>query len=138
MSPFGTKRWRKAVNQFEIMLQPVDEKMASLLKPKLNNHLKNPRQIIHIFSQYDSIIRRPSVMSLLTAERELFFQSINDFIHEIKVSLQQKTSYQSNVNMSPICWECRWLRVVLYQVVNKSVRIRFSIITFRFNQFPDQ
>lgn len=46
VSPFGVKRWRKAVSQFEVMLQPVDEKMASLLKPKLNNHLKNPRQVI--------------------------------------------------------------------------------------------
>lgn len=55
-------------------------------------------------------------MSLLTAERELFFQSINDFIKELNASLQQKTSFQGNVNLSPICWECRWLRVVLHQV----------------------
>lgn len=81
------------------------------------------RQIIHIFSQYDSILRRPSVMSLLTAERELFFQSINDFIKEIKASLHQKTSFQSNVNLSPICWECRWLRVVLHQVGVMKCRI---------------
>lgn len=55
-------------------------------------------------------------MNLLTAERELFFQSINDFVKEIKASLHQKTLFQSNVNLSPICWECRWLRVVLHQV----------------------
>lgn len=46
VSPFGAKRWQKAVGQFEAMLQPVDEKMASILKPKLNNHLSNPRQVI--------------------------------------------------------------------------------------------
>lgn len=45
VSPFGVKRFKKAVSQFEIILQPIDEKMASLLKPKLNNHLRNPRQV---------------------------------------------------------------------------------------------
>lgn len=45
VSTFGAKKWKKAVSQFEIMLQPIDEKMASLLKPKLNNHLRNPRQV---------------------------------------------------------------------------------------------
>lgn len=45
VSAFGVKRWKKAVSQFEVILQPIDEKMASILKPKLNNHLKNPRQV---------------------------------------------------------------------------------------------
>lgn len=62
VSPFGAKRWKKAVNQFEIMLQPVDEKMASLLKPKLNNHLRNPRQVIILLASRISFTHHMNIV----------------------------------------------------------------------------
>lgn len=73
-------------------------------------------QIIHIFLKYEHILRRPSVMKLLTAEREHFVQSMRTLIEEIKVDLTQNGLHQDNFNLSPICFECRWLKVFQHQV----------------------
>ena len=65
---------------------------------------------------YDKILRRQSVMKLLTAEREHFLQSLRALIQDLKAGLSQNQLHQDNFNISPICFECRWLRVFEHQV----------------------
>lgn len=44
-TPYGRRQWQKAIEKFEHFLQPIDEKMALIIKMKLHNHLENPRQV---------------------------------------------------------------------------------------------
>uniref|UniRef100_A0A1B0DN78 Dynein heavy chain, cytoplasmic n=1 Tax=Phlebotomus papatasi TaxID=29031 RepID=A0A1B0DN78_PHLPP len=122
IQPLGEKRWRSALVQFEKILEPIDEKIANVLKGKLHRHLDNPRQVVYIFSKFDIISTRPMVLELLTAEREHFLQSLQLLIKDLRVALSQSgDSVNENSHISPICWECRWLRVVEHQIdeINK-------------------
>uniref|UniRef100_A0A1B0CJW6 Cytoplasmic dynein 2 heavy chain 1 n=1 Tax=Lutzomyia longipalpis TaxID=7200 RepID=A0A1B0CJW6_LUTLO len=122
IQPLGEKRWRAALVHFEKILEPIDEKIANVLKAKLHRHLDNPRQVVHIFSKFNIISTRPMVLELLTAEREHFLQSLQVLIKDLKVALSQSgDTMTENNHISPICWECRWLRVVEYQIdeINK-------------------
>lgn len=117
IQPLGEKRWRSALVQFEKILEPIDEKIANVLKGKLHRHLDNPRQVVYIFSKFDIISTRPMVLELLTAEREHFLQSLQLLIKDLRVALSQSgDSVNENSHISPICWECRWLRVVEHQI----------------------
>ncbi|XP_059611101.1 cytoplasmic dynein 2 heavy chain 1 [Phlebotomus argentipes] len=117
IQPLGEKRWRSALMHFEKILEPIDEKIANVLKGKLHRHLDNPRQVVHIFSKFDIISTRPMVLELLTAEREHFLQSLQFLIKDLQVALAQSgDSVHENSHISPICWECRWLRVVEHQI----------------------
>lgn len=83
--------------------------------------MNNPRQVVHLFTKYLSILKRPTIMNLLSVEREHFLQSILQLIDDLKNCLNQPSSAQGMGNMSQICWECRWLRVVEHQVSKISI-----------------
>lgn len=45
ISPFGQKRWKKTMLQMERHLQPVDERIAAIIRSKMQPYLDNPRQV---------------------------------------------------------------------------------------------
>lgn len=117
-SKFGQTKWNKALEQFEHLLQPIDERIASAVKSQLNNHLGNPRQVIFIFSKYETLIQRPAVLELLTIEREQFLQSLHTLLQDLRKAMTDTNMESDMDNLSVICNECRWLKVVEYQVRN--------------------
>lgn len=104
------------MNQFEQILQPIDEKIAFALKAQLHNYLSNARQIIFIFSKYETLIQRPAVLELLTIEREQFVQSLQILLQDLRKAMNDTNMEPDTGHMSVICNECRWLKVVQYQV----------------------
>ncbi|XP_055916348.1 cytoplasmic dynein 2 heavy chain 1 [Eupeodes corollae] len=112
----GRTNWNKALNQFEQILQPIDEKIAFALKAQLHNYLSNARQIIFIFSKYETLIQRPAVLELLTIEREQFVQSLQILLQDLRKAMNDTNMEPDTGHMSVICNECRWLKVVQYQI----------------------
>lgn len=98
--------------------------------------MNNPRQVVHLFTKYLSILKRPTIMSLLNVEREQFLQSILQLIADLKNCLNQPSSNQGAGNMSQIVWECRWLRVVEHQVkqIFLSTKTGRSSFVFQINE----
>lgn len=47
---FGAKRWKSAMFKLEVVVQPIEEKMALILKSKLHTYLGNPRQVLYAYS----------------------------------------------------------------------------------------
>lgn len=115
-SPIGQQRWNKAVKKYELILEPTDDRIASTLKSQIHNHLNNPRQVVHIFSKYDIISQRPSVLESLTAEREHFLQSLKTLIKDLQTSINQNNESYDNNDLSRMVWETRWLKVGEYQI----------------------
>lgn len=45
ITPVGTKKWKKALLQYEHVLEPINEKISLVLKSKLHNHFNDPREV---------------------------------------------------------------------------------------------
>ncbi|XP_055390537.1 cytoplasmic dynein 2 heavy chain 1 [Condylostylus longicornis] len=116
ISSIGQMKWNKALNYFEQMLQPVDERIAMAIKGELQIHLNNPKQMMYIFQKYDTLIRRPTVMELLIPEREQFLQSLTAFIHDLRKTMNDINVEPNSSPLSTLCNECRWLKIIQYQV----------------------
>uniref|UniRef100_A0A1I8MV06 Dynein heavy chain, cytoplasmic n=1 Tax=Musca domestica TaxID=7370 RepID=A0A1I8MV06_MUSDO len=115
-SAMGQTKWNKALQNFEQLLQPIDERIAAALKAQLHHHLSNPRQVIFIFSKYETLIQRPTVLELLTIEREQFMQSLQILLHDLRKAMTDTNMEPDTGHLSVICNECRWLKVVQYQI----------------------
>ncbi|KAL7738788.1 hypothetical protein ACLKA6_008441 [Drosophila palustris] len=115
-SPTGQTKWHKALQHFEQVLQPIDERIAAALKAQLHHHLSNPRQVIYIFSKYEMLIQRPAVLELLTIEREQFLQSLHLLLQDLRKAMTDTNMEPDTGHLSVICNECRWLKVVQYQI----------------------
>ncbi|BFF95328.1 cytoplasmic dynein 2 heavy chain 1 [Drosophila madeirensis] len=112
----GQAKWHKALHHFEQVLQPIDERIAAALKAQLHNHLSNPRQVIFIFSKYETLIQRPAVLELLSIEREQFLQSLHILLQDLRKAMTDTNMEPDTGHLSVICNECRWLKVVQYQI----------------------
>ncbi|XP_015052343.2 cytoplasmic dynein 2 heavy chain 1 [Drosophila yakuba] len=115
-SSLGQNKWHKALQHFEQVLQPIDERIAAALKGQLHNHLSNPRQVIFIFSKYETLIQRPAVLELLTIEREQFLQSLHILLQDLRKAMVDSNMEPDTGHLSVICNECRWLKVVQHQI----------------------
>ncbi|XP_017051507.2 cytoplasmic dynein 2 heavy chain 1 [Drosophila ficusphila] len=115
-SSLGQTKWHKALHHFEQVLQPIDERIAAALKAQLHNHLSNPRQVIFIFSKYETLIQRPAVLELLTIEREQFLQSLHILLQDLRKAMSDSNMEPDTGHLSVICNECRWLKVVQHQI----------------------
>ncbi|EDX05339.1 GD21850 [Drosophila simulans] len=115
-SSLGQNKWHKALQHFEQVLQPIDERIAAALKSQLHNHLSNPRQVIFIFSKYETLIQRPAVLELLTIEREQFLQSLHILLQDLRKAMVDSNMEPDTGHLSVICNECRWLKVVQHQI----------------------
>ncbi|XP_016964184.1 cytoplasmic dynein 2 heavy chain 1 [Drosophila biarmipes] len=115
-SSLGQAKWHKALQHFEQVLQPIDERIAAALKGQLHNHLSNPRQVIFIFSKYETLIQRPAVLELLTIEREQFLQSLHILLQDLRKAMVDSNTEPDTGHLSVICNECRWLKVVQHQI----------------------
>ncbi|KAH8413035.1 hypothetical protein KR009_007595, partial [Drosophila setifemur] len=115
-SSLGQAKWHKALLHFEQVLQPIDERIAAALKGQLHHHLSNPRQVIYIFSKYETLIQRPAVLELLTIEREQFLQSLHILLQDLRKAMVDSNMEPDTGHLSVICNECRWLKVVQHQI----------------------
>ncbi|KAH8263165.1 hypothetical protein KR044_005503 [Drosophila immigrans] len=115
-TPPGQSKWHKALQHFEQVLQPIDERIAAALKSQLHHHLSNPRQVIYIFSKYEMLIQRPAVLELLSIEREQFLQSLHLLLQDLRKAMTDTNMEPDAGHLSVICNECRWLKVVQHQI----------------------
>lgn len=115
-TPIGQQRWNKSVKQLETILEPIDNIISTILKSELHHHLENPRQIVHIFSKYDIITKRPAILESLTAEREHFVTTLGTLIGELQTAISINNDHYDNEDLSPIVWETRWLKIVEHQI----------------------
>ncbi|XP_060645040.1 cytoplasmic dynein 2 heavy chain 1 [Drosophila nasuta] len=115
-TPPGQNKWNKALQHFELVLQPIDERIAAALKSQLHYHLSNPRQVIYIFSKYEMLIQRPAVLELLSIEREQFLQSLHLLLQDLRKAMTDTNMEPDTGHLSVICNECRWLKVVQHQI----------------------
>lgn len=116
ISTIGEKKWKRATEKYEQILEPIYEKISLILKSKLHTQLDKPKEIIGIFSKYETILKSADIMELLTAERQQFLQSLHGLIKELKELLSEPRTCPNDSEISPICWETKELKLFQNEV----------------------
>lgn len=116
ISTIGEKKWKRASEKYEQILQPIYEKIAMILKSKLHTHLDEPNEIIQIFLKYETILKSADIMELLSAERQHFLQSLHKFVVMLKESLTEPKVYPDDSEISEVCYETKELKMFQNQV----------------------
>lgn len=115
-STIGEKKWQRATEKYQRILEPIYEKISLILKSKLHTRLDDPNEIIEIFLKYETIVQSADIMELLSAERQHFLQTLHKFVDELKESLTEPKTYPDDTEISSICWETKELKLFQNQV----------------------
>lgn len=116
ITTIGEKKWKRAMEKYEQILEPIYEKISMILKSKLHTHLDEPGEIIQIFLKYETILKSADIMELLSAERQHFLQTLHKFVKELKDLLAEPKAYPEGSEISSICWETKELKLFQNQV----------------------
>lgn len=116
ISTIGEKKWKRAIEKYEQILEPIYEKISMILKSKLHTHLDEPNEIIQNFLKYETILKSVDIMELLSAERQHFLQSLHKLMIELKETLTQPKTYPDDSEISSICWETKELKLFQNEV----------------------
>lgn len=120
VSTIGAKKWHRAVQKYTSILEPINEKMSLILKSKLSKHLDEPREIVEIFLKYDSVLKSPDIIDLLSVEREHFLHTLLRLLKELKDQLAEPKQYPKNMDISEVCWETKTLKMFQIEVSHTS------------------
>lgn len=116
ISTIGEKKWKRAMEKYEQILEPIYEKMSMILKSKLHTHLDEPSEIIQIFLKYETILKSDDIMELLSAERQHFLQSLHKLMKELKELLAEPKKCPDDSEISALCWETKELKLFQNEV----------------------
>lgn len=118
ISTIGEKKWKRAIEKYEQILEPIYEKISLILKSKLHTHLDEPNEIIRIFRKYETILKSADIMELLSAERQHFLQSLHKLMKELKELLAEPKQCSEDSEISSLCWETKELKLFQNEVHN--------------------
>lgn len=127
ISPIGEKKWKRATEKYEKILEPIYEKISLILKSKLHKHLDNPKEIIQIFLQFETILKSADIMELLAAERQHFLQSLHGHVKQLKENLAEPKVCPDDSEISAVCWETRELKSFQMQVCGELSHLLVSL-----------
>lgn len=94
----------------------IDEKIALNIKYSIQNNLNNPRQVIHIFSKYENILKRQKIKDTLKVECDQLYQSVLSFLKSLNNAMTETKTDYDDCEISPIVSDIKWLKMVEYQV----------------------
>lgn len=122
MSTIGAKKWQHAWQRYIAILEPINEKVALILKSKLSKHLDEPCEIVQIFLKYDAVVKSPEIIELLAAEREHFLHSLLRLMKQLKDQLMEPRRYPEDLDISNACWETKTLKMFQIEVSQRCIR----------------
>lgn len=125
ISTIGEKKWKRAVEKYEQILEPIYEKISMILKSKLHTHLDEPGEIIQVFRKYETILKSADIMELLSAERQHFLQSLHKLMKELKELLAEPKKCPEDSEISSLCWETKEFKLFQNEVKYYQSRSNF-------------
>ncbi|XP_078258653.1 cytoplasmic dynein 2 heavy chain 1 isoform X2 [Rhinoraja longicauda] len=86
-NPYTEPLWRGAVTQFERLISPSEQKVASKLKVSIVEVQDNPQQA---FQKYQELVKRPSISKDLLSEREMLLAKLAEYIKGIYTDFENR------------------------------------------------
>ncbi|XP_032878557.1 cytoplasmic dynein 2 heavy chain 1 isoform X2 [Amblyraja radiata] len=89
-NPYTEPLWRAAVAQFERLISPSEQKVASKLKVSIVEVQDNPQQLLQAFQKYQELVKRPSISKELLSEREMLVAKLAEYIKGIHTDFENR------------------------------------------------
>ncbi|XP_078258652.1 cytoplasmic dynein 2 heavy chain 1 isoform X1 [Rhinoraja longicauda] len=89
-NPYTEPLWRGAVTQFERLISPSEQKVASKLKVSIVEVQDNPQQLLQAFQKYQELVKRPSISKDLLSEREMLLAKLAEYIKGIYTDFENR------------------------------------------------
>ncbi|XP_071990308.1 cytoplasmic dynein 2 heavy chain 1 isoform X1 [Engystomops pustulosus] len=117
-NPYTEPLWRAAVSQYERIIEPAEEKLASKLKSYFSDIHDSPQQLLQAFQRHKELVKRPSIRKRLILERETLLARLVDYIKEIRSDFEARCHGSPGDSSGPLTGKN------LPEVVNNIVWVR--------------
>ncbi|EMP37963.1 Cytoplasmic dynein 2 heavy chain 1 [Chelonia mydas] len=117
-NPYTEPLWRAAVSQYERIVAPVEQKIASKLKTFISEIQDSPQQLLQAFQKYKELVKRPSISKELLFERETLLARLQDSVKDFRTDFEARchgvpgdvSGPLSGKNLSEVVNNIVWVR----------------------------
>ncbi|XP_075448514.1 cytoplasmic dynein 2 heavy chain 1 isoform X2 [Ascaphus truei] len=117
-NPYTEPLWRAAVSQYERIIEPAEQKIASKLKTYFSEIHDSPQQLLQAFQKYKELVKRPSVKKQLILERETLLARLVDCTKDFRSDFESRCQGSPGDSSGPLTGRN------LPEVVNNIVWVR--------------
>ncbi|XP_075347137.1 cytoplasmic dynein 2 heavy chain 1 isoform X3 [Mycteria americana] len=117
-NPYTEPLWKAAVCQYERIIAPAEQKIASKLKKFISEIQDSPQQLLQIFQKYKELIKHPNISKELLFERETLLARLQDYVKDYQTDFETRchgvpgdaSGPLSGKNLSEVVNNIVWVR----------------------------
>ncbi|KAJ6633478.1 hypothetical protein lerEdw1_014502, partial [Lerista edwardsae] len=135
-NPYTEPLWKAAVCQYERIISPAEQKIASKLKTFLSEIQDSPQQLLQAFQKYKELVKRPSVSKELLLERETLLVKLQDSVRDYQTDFETRchgvpgeaSGPLAGKNLSEVVNNIVWVRQLQLKV-DDAVKIAEALLS---------
>ncbi|KAK2517345.1 hypothetical protein Q9233_013201 [Columba guinea] len=117
-NPYTEPLWKAAVSQYERIIAPAEQKIASKLKKFISEIEDSPQQLLQTFQKYKELIKHPNISKELLFERETLLARLQDYVKDYQTDFETRchgvpgdvSGPLSGKNLSEVVNNIVWVR----------------------------
>uniref|UniRef100_A0ABM5FWF4 Cytoplasmic dynein 2 heavy chain 1 n=2 Tax=Agamidae TaxID=81953 RepID=A0ABM5FWF4_9SAUR len=134
-NPYTEPLWKAALRQYERVIAPAEQKIASKLKTYLSEIEDSPQQLLQAFQKYKELVRRPSISKELLLERETLLAKLQDSVKDYQTDFETRchgtpgeaSGPLSGKNLSEVVNNIVWVRQLQLKV-DDAIKIAEALL----------
>ncbi|XP_053164065.1 cytoplasmic dynein 2 heavy chain 1 isoform X1 [Hemicordylus capensis] len=135
-NPYTEPLWKAAVCQYERIIAPAEQKIASKLKTFISEIQDSPQQLLQAFQKYKELVRRPSISKELLLERETLLVKLQDSVRDYQTDFETRchgipgdaSGPLSGKNLSEVVNNIVWVRQLQLKV-DDAIKIAEALLS---------
>uniref|UniRef100_A0A803SUA0 Dynein cytoplasmic 2 heavy chain 1 n=1 Tax=Anolis carolinensis TaxID=28377 RepID=A0A803SUA0_ANOCA len=135
-NPYTEPLWKAAVRQYERIIAPAEQKIASKMKTFISEIQDSPQQLLQAFQKYKELVRRPSISKELLLERETLLAKLQDSIKDYQTDFETRchgtpgdaSGPLSGKNLSEVVNNIVWVRQLQLKV-DDAIKIAEALLS---------
>ncbi|KFV17286.1 Cytoplasmic dynein 2 heavy chain 1, partial [Tauraco erythrolophus] len=125
-NPYTEPLWKAAVSQYERIIAPAEQKIASKLKKFISEIQDSPQQLLQTFQKYKDLIKHPNISKELLFERETLLARLQDYVKDYETDFVTRchgvpgdvSGPLSGKNLSEVVNNIVWVRQLELKVTD--------------------
>ncbi|KFQ53856.1 Cytoplasmic dynein 2 heavy chain 1, partial [Pelecanus crispus] len=135
-NPYTEPLWRAAVSQYERIIAPAEQKIASKLKKFISEIQDSPQQLLQTFQKYKELIKHPNISQELLFERETLLARLQDYVNDYQTDFETRchgvpgdvSGPLSGKNLSEVVNNIVWVRQLELKV-DDAVKLAEALLS---------
>uniref|UniRef100_A0A8B9E7P0 Cytoplasmic dynein 2 heavy chain 1 n=1 Tax=Anser cygnoides TaxID=8845 RepID=A0A8B9E7P0_ANSCY len=135
-NPYTEPLWKAAVSQFERIIAPAEQKVASKLKKFISEIQDSPQQLLQTFQKHKELIKHPNISKELLLERETLLARLQDYVKDYQTDFETRchgvpgdvSGPLSGKNLSEVVNNIVWVRQLELKV-DDTIKLAESLLS---------